>query len=85
VSGPLNLVAPNPVRNRELARALGRALRRPAALPLPAFALRAAVGEFADYLLGGRRALPAALQRHGFAFRFPDLEGALADLVGPRA
>lgn len=81
ISGPLNLVAPQPVRNRELARSMGRAMHRPAAVPMPAFALRAAVGEFSEYLLHGRRAVPAALERHGFQFRFPDLDSALADLL----
>ncbi|MBL8627525.1 MAG: TIGR01777 family oxidoreductase [Myxococcales bacterium] len=75
--GPINLVAPGIVRNRELAKALGAALGRPAWLPVPAFAIKAAVGELAEYLLEGRRVVPAALQRLGFAFRHPDLAGAL--------
>lgn len=75
--GPINLVAPGIVRNRELARALGAALHRPAWLPVPAFALRAAVGELAEYLLEGRRVVPAALERLGFRFAHPDLDGAL--------
>jgi hypothetical protein len=75
--GPINLVAPEAVRNRDLARALGKALHRPAWLPVPAFALRAAVGEMADYLLTGRRAVPAALERLGFCFAHPQLDSAL--------
>ena len=75
--GPINLVAPGIVRNRELAKALGAALGRPAWLPVPAFAIKAAVGELAEYLLEGRRVVPAALQRLGFGFRHPDLAGAL--------
>ena len=76
--GPINLVAPDTVRNRELARTLGKALGRPSWLPVPAFALRAAVGELAEYLLEGRRVVPAALQRLGFPFAHPTLAGALA-------
>lgn len=76
--GPMNLVAPASTRNRDLARALGKALHRPAWLPVPAFALRAAVGELAEYLLTGRRVVPAALERLGFTFAHPTLAGALA-------
>ncbi len=75
--GPINLVAPGIVRNRELAKQLGAALGRPAWLPVPAFAIKAAVGELAEYLLEGRRVVPAALERLGFAFTHPDLAGAL--------
>lgn len=80
VAGPLNATAPQPVTNREFARALGRALRRPAVLPAPAFALRLLLGEMADALLTGQRAVPAVAQRHGFAFAYPTLDAALAQL-----
>jgi hypothetical protein len=80
LSGPVNLVAPEAVRNRDFARALGRALGRPAVVPVPAFALRAALGEFSEYVLGGRKVVPAALRRTGFEFRYPDLAAALATL-----
>ncbi len=80
-SGPVNLVAPETVRNAELARALGKALRRPSWLPVPAFALRAAVGELAEYLLEGRRVVPSALERLGFPFAHPTLATALAAAV----
>lgn len=79
--GPVNLVAPEPVRAKRLARALGRALRRPSWLPVPGFALEAVAGELAEYLLHGRRAVPAALQAHGFSFRHGDVEAALADIA----
>ncbi|MBK9034695.1 MAG: TIGR01777 family protein [Myxococcales bacterium] len=75
--GPINLVAPDTVRNRDLARALGQAMHRPSWLPVPAFALKAAVGELAEYLLEGRRVVPAALTRLGFRFAHPTLAGAL--------
>ena len=81
--GPVNAVAPSPVTNAEFTRALARVLRRPAVAPLPAFAARLAFGEMADaLLLAGQRVLPARLQASGYAFRFPDLEGALVHLLG---
>ena len=82
LSGAINLVAPQPLRNRGFARALGHALHRPAILPAPAFAVRAAVGEFADYLLDGRRVVPGVLLGHDFEFAHPEIAGALADLYG---
>ena len=69
VTGPVNLVAPGRMRNARFARALGRALGRPSWLPAPAFAMRAALGEFADYLLHGRPAVPRALLRAGYTFQ----------------
>lgn len=81
-SGPYNACAPEPVRNADFARALGRALHRPALLPAPAFVLRLALGEMAGLLLGGQRASPVRLQEAGFAFRFTDLDAALDDILG---
>lgn len=78
----VNVTAPNPARNRDFARAAGRALNRPARFPLPGFALRAALGEQATLVCDGVRALPAKLLRASFEFRFPDIESALTDLVG---
>jgi uncharacterized protein (TIGR01777 family) len=79
LSGPVNATAPTPVRNADFARALGRALRRPALLPTPAFALRIMLGEMADaLLLTGQRAVPAKARRVGFRFTYGDLDGALA-------
>jgi uncharacterized protein (TIGR01777 family) len=76
--GPVNLTAPQPVRNRELACALGRAMGRPSLLPVPAFALRLMLGELADTaLLSGQRVLPAAALAAGFSFRYPDVDSAL--------
>lgn len=82
--GPVNLVAPAPVRQAELARELGRALHRPSWLPAPAFAVRAVVGELAEHVLNGRRAVPRALLDAGFAFRYPELPGALAAIYESR-
>ena len=80
--GPYNACAPLPVRNAEFTRALGQALSRPTILPAPAFVLRAALGEMAELLLGGQRALPSRLLDAGFNFRFTHLDVALADLLG---
>lgn len=82
LAGPVNLAAPEPVRFKVFSAALGRAMRRPSWLPVPGFALKAAVGEFAEYLLHGRRAVPAALTAHGFSFAYPDLNAALRDIFG---
>ena len=79
--GPFNLTAPQPATNRDFMRALGRVLGRPSLLPAPGFALRAALGEMADMILQGQRAVPRRLEELGFAFRFPGLEGALRDLL----
>lgn len=85
LSGPVNLCAPHPVRNRELALALGNVLGRPAALPVPAFMLRLALGEFAGVLLGSQRVLPQKLAASGFRFRHPQIQPALAALLSAGA
>ncbi|MGE3840578.1 MAG: TIGR01777 family oxidoreductase [Vicinamibacterales bacterium] len=81
--GPFNLVAPHPVTNGQFATALGRALKRPAFLPAPAFALRLALGEMADgLLLASQRVVPERALDAGFIFEFPTLEAALGELFG---
>lgn len=80
--GPYNACAPLPVRNAEFTKALGQALSRPTWLPVPAFALRAGLGEMAELLLGGQRALPSRLLDAGFSFRFTHLDVALTDVLG---
>ncbi len=80
-AGALNAVSPDPVTQAQFAAALGRALGRPALVPAPAFALRAALGGMADALLASQRALPARALSLGYRFRFPDLNDALADLL----
>jgi hypothetical protein len=82
VHGPLNATAPWPVRNSDFTRTLSRVLRRPAFFPVPAFALRLALREFSHELLDSKRVLPGVATEHGFAFRFPELELALRDVVG---
>ncbi len=83
LEGPVNATAPNPVRNADFAKALGRALWRPALLPLPAWPLRLAGGDFAkELLLGGQRVTPDKALASGFAFAHPGLDGALAAMLG---
>jgi uncharacterized protein (TIGR01777 family) len=83
LGGPVNLTSPHPVTGRELAATLGRVLGRPAAIPVPAAALRLLFGEMADVaLLSSTRVLPARLQESGYRFRHPELEGALRFMLG---
>lgn len=84
-SGPFNLCAPSPVTNREFARALGRALHRPALVPIPALALNLALGEAASVLLTGQRAMPQKAMALGFDFNYPEIDAALAEIVGRTA
>ena len=83
VSGAFNLTAPMPVTNAEFTQTLGRVLRRPAIMPVPALALRLLFGELADTIVTGQRVLPAHAERLGFEFRFRQLETALLDLLAP--
>jgi uncharacterized protein (TIGR01777 family) len=76
VDGPVNATAPYPVTNRHFSRALGRALRRPALVPAPGFALRIVLGEMASSLVTGQRVLPARAKALGFHFRYPEIEQA---------
>jgi uncharacterized protein len=80
-SGPLNASAPEPVRNRDLARAIGEALHRPSAVRVPALALRVALGEMAEVVLSSQRAVPRKALALGYRHRFPELAGALRDLL----
>jgi uncharacterized protein (TIGR01777 family) len=81
--GPVNAVAPVPVTSREFTEALGKVLSRPTMLPVPAFALRLAVGEMADaLLLASTRVAPRRLEETGYRFRFPELSAALRHLLG---
>ncbi len=78
LSGPVNAVSPNPVRNRDFVRALGRAVGRPAVIPAPAFALRLVFGRVVDeVLLPSQRAVPRRLEQAGFAFRHASIAEAL--------
>lgn len=82
IRGALNATAPSPVRNRDFAKSLGRAVRRPAVIPTPAFALRAMFGELADAaLLAGQKVLPKKALATGYRFQHTDLDAALRDSV----
>ncbi|GIW91430.1 MAG: hypothetical protein KatS3mg109_1862 [Pirellulaceae bacterium] len=83
LSGPVNAVAPQPVTNQEFTRTLARVLRRPAFLPMPAWAARLALGKMADeLLLASTRVSPAKIRAAGYAFRFEQLEPALRHVLG---
>ncbi len=81
VAGPLNATAPEPVRNRDFAHALGRAMHRPAVVPVPIFGMKLALGELASVVTTGQRVLPKKALQLGFKFRFPHPDEALADLL----
>jgi uncharacterized protein (TIGR01777 family) len=84
LTGPVNVVARNPVTNLEFTRSLAGALHRPAVLPVPGFALRLALGEVVDStILQSERAVPARLNAAGFHFEYPELDGALRALLPP--
>jgi uncharacterized protein (TIGR01777 family) len=79
--GPVNATAPEPVTNAAFGKALGRALHRPAVLPVPGFAIRALYGEMATIVTTGQRAVPAFAQAHGYRFAHPDLDEGLRHVL----
>jgi uncharacterized protein (TIGR01777 family) len=81
-AGPVNACAPEPVRNADFARALGRALHRPAVLPVPGLALKALYGDMAQIVTGGVRMVPARATELGYRFRHPELDEALGSALG---
>jgi uncharacterized protein (TIGR01777 family) len=81
VRGVFNATSPFPVTNREFTQALAEAVHRPAIIPVPAFALRLALGEMAEIVLASQRAIPDAAQRAGFVFEHPDIYAALAQIA----
>lgn len=80
LTGPVNAITPNPVRNSEFTRALARVLRRPALFPVPAFALRLLLGEMAEAVLSSQRVIPSKLEQAGYPFAQPDLPVALHEI-----
>jgi uncharacterized protein (TIGR01777 family) len=85
LSGPVNMTAPNPVTSAEFTETLARTLKRPALLPLPAFAAKLALGEFAEEgLLASARVEPKKLLESGFKFRYSELAAALTELIAKR-
>lgn len=82
VRGPVNAVAPNPVRNSEFTKILGEVLHRPTVFPMPEFAVKLAFGEMGEsLLLGSQRVVPKKLQESGYQFKFSELKGALEAVV----
>jgi uncharacterized protein len=82
IEGPVNFSAPNPVTNLEMMKVLNIVLGKKALIPsVPAWVLRAFLGEFSNVFLRGQRAVPGALTKNGFVFQFPDFRGAVADLI----
>lgn len=79
--GAYNLTAPNPICQKDFAKVAGKVLNRPSFIPTPAFAIKLVLGEAATFALDGQRVLPKALEDKRFEFRFPNLEGALRDLL----
>jgi uncharacterized protein (TIGR01777 family) len=80
-NGPFNLTAPNPLRNRDFARAIGKAMKRPAFFPTPAVGLKLVFGEMSAALLEGQQAVPKRLQELGYEFKFSTAEAALENLL----
>src|SRR5262249_48902305 len=81
-TGPLNGTAPQPVTNKEFAKALGRALHRPSFLPTPKLALRLMLGKVASLVTTGQRVLPRRALALGYSFKFADVDAALKDILG---
>lgn len=81
ISGAINLCSPRPVRNKDLGKAIGRVLHRPAIIPAPGFMIELILGEFGSVLLKGQRVIPRRLLDAGFQFQHPDIEEALNDII----
>ncbi len=82
IDGPVNLTAPNPVTNKEFGQAMGQVLSRPSFFPTPGFMIQLLLGEASTLALDGQRAVPDALQKAGYNFKFKDIKTALSDLLG---
>ena len=82
ISGPVNCTSPHPATNREMTKALGKALHRPVILPpVPAFLLKGILGEFSDVFVKGQKVVPGKLLKNGFVFEFPEIKEAFARLL----
>ena len=81
IKGPINFCAPRPIQYRDLAKALGEALKRPAVMPAPAFLIRLAMGEFGNVFLASQRTVPDKLSSHGFSFQYPTISEAVRAVV----
>ena len=81
ISGPVNCTSPNPVTNRQMTKALGKALHRPVILPsVPAFMIKGVLGEFSDVFVKGQKVIPGILLENGFDFEFPEIKDAFSHL-----
>ena len=81
ISGAINLCSPNPVRNKDLGKAIGKVLHRPSFLPAPGFMIELILGEFGSVLLRGQRVIPRRLLDASFKFRYPDIDAALKSVI----
>jgi uncharacterized protein (TIGR01777 family) len=81
IEGPVNFTAPGPVRNRDLAKAIGSVLHRPSFMPAPSFMMSLVLGEFGSVILKGQRVVPGVLLSKGFTFNFSEVQKALRDLL----
>jgi hypothetical protein len=81
ISGPVNVCAPNPVRNGDLAKTLGKVLRRPSFVAAPGFMIKLVLREFGSVILEGQRVIPRKLLKYGFTFQYPDIENALRNIL----
>jgi uncharacterized protein (TIGR01777 family) len=82
ISGPVNVCSPNPVRNKDLAKALGKALHKPSFIPAPGFMIKLVLGEFGSVILEGQRVIPKRLLENGFVFQYGDIHQALQNIAG---
>ena len=82
ISGPVNVCSPNPVRNKDLAKALGKALHKPSFMPAPGFMIKLVLGEFGSVILEGQRVIPKKLLENGFVFQYADIHQALQNIAG---
>jgi uncharacterized protein (TIGR01777 family) len=82
ISGPVNVCSPNPVTNKDLAKALGKALHKPSFMPAPGFMIRLVLGEFGSVILEGQRVIPKKLLENGFVFQYADIDKALQSIAG---
>jgi uncharacterized protein (TIGR01777 family) len=82
ILGPVNVCSPNPVRNKDLAKALGKALHKPSFIPAPGFMIKLVLGEFGTVILEGQKVIPRRLLESGFTFRYPDIDAALQKIIG---
>ncbi|MDN7247450.1 TIGR01777 family oxidoreductase [Planococcus shenhongbingii] len=80
IEGPFNVTAPDPKQMKDFGKQIAKTLHRPHWFPVPAFALKAALGDKSQLVLTGQRVVPTVLERHGFKFDYPDLQSALADI-----